>query len=167
MSNYCYYEMKLRGKRSDCEKWVRRMRSYDEPHHFYRIFSADVFEEGGDDADYHMKISGDCAWSLESCCRASGYSNGIDLFAINSAELNIKMEAYSQECGLCFQEHYVYDKGICATSECVDWESLYYDRDEYTSFDEFKNEYDIPEYVTEDDLNDGYYERGGFVWWKD
>ncbi len=168
MANDCYFEMMVQGKRSDCEKWMKKMESYDEPNHFYRIFSSDVYEEGGDDDNYYIKVCGDCAWSLETCCRTSGYSNGVDLFAVNTKELNLRMEAYSQEEGIGFQEHYIYDNGKCITDECEDWTSLYYDNSEYSSFEEFKSEYDIPEYVTEADLNEaGCYETGGFSWWNE
>lgn len=166
MANDCYYEMMIQGNRRDCEQWIKRMESYDEPNHFYRIHSSDIYEEGGNDDDYYIKVSGDCAWSLESCCRTSGYSDGIDLFAVNTKELNLRMEAYSQEEGIGFQEHYIYDKGECIADECEDWTSIFYDETEYSSFEEFKTENNIPEYVTEEDLNDGCYEAGGFDnWW--
>lgn len=165
MANNCYYEMKVQGKKSDCEEWLKRMRSYEEPNHFWRIFSSDVYEECGDNEDYYIKICGDCAWSLESCCRTSGYSGGVDLFAVNTKELNLRMEAYSQEEGFGFQEHYIYDKGECLAAECEDWTSIYYDSPEFPSFEDFKAEFDIPECIEEADLNDGYYESGGFVWW--
>lgn len=166
MANNCYYEIKVQGKKSDCEKWLKRMQSYEEPNHFYRIFSSDVYEEGGNNEDHYIKICGDCAWSLESCCRTSGYSGGVDLFAVNTKELGLRMEAYSQEEGMEFQEHYIYDKGECLADECEDWTSIYYDSSEFPSFEDFRAEFDIPECIEEEDLNDGCYESGGFVWWQ-
>ena len=131
MANDCYYEMKVYGRREDCEEWLRRMKSYDAPNHFYRIFSSDVCVVGGGENGYHIMIVGDCAWSLESCCRASGYSGGIDLFAVNTKELHLRMEAYSREPGIGFEEHYIYDKGECLADECEDLERHYYDRSEF------------------------------------
>ncbi len=166
MPNYCYYEMKVKGRKEDCYKWLSKMRSYDEENHFYRIFDADITDECGTDNDYSIIISGDCAWSLETCCRSSGYSGGIDLFAENSKVLNIIMEAYSQEPGCCFQEHYIYNRGRCCSDECEDWSEYYWDRDE-CSFEDYKKDYDVPDSITESDFDDeGYYHEGGFGEWN-
>lgn len=166
MANNCYYRMMIRGRREDCGKWIRRMESPEEPNGFHRIFSAIVYDERGDDNDFSAMIEGDCAWSLESCCRASGYSGGIDLFAVNSKELNIVMEAYSQEVGCEFQEHYIYDKGNCLVDECEFWSSTYYDESEFESFEAFKECVGAPCEFTKDDLDeDGCYTIGGFGEW--
>lgn len=87
-----------------------------------------VYDEEGTDDDYMMLISGVCAWSLESCCRASGYSEGVDLFEVNSKDLNIVMEAHSEELGMGFREHYIYDKGKCLADECYE----VYDKDAFS-----------------------------------
>lgn len=167
MANNCYYEMMICGRRQDCREWLRRMRSDDEPNHFWRMYKDLVFyDKSGDDENFSMKIAGECAWSLETCCRASGYSKGIDLFAVNTKELNIVMEAYSQEEGMGFQEHYYYDKGECKIAECVDWEYVTYDPLDYNSFDEFITECELPDDLTEDDLVDGAYSSGGFESWE-
>ena len=166
MANNCYFEMKIKGTKANCEAWYKKMTSYDESNHLYRIFSADIYDEGGTDTNYYMCIAGDCAWSLETCCRASWYSEGEDLFAINTRDLNIVMEAYSSEPGCAFQEHYIYDHGKCLKEECVDYREVYYDTDECDDFEAFKREYDIPDDVTEDDLDEGrHYCEGGFKDW--
>lgn len=164
MPNLCYYEMKIKGTKENCEQWVRKMESYDEPDHFFRMFSPIECDGEGTDDDYSMKIWGDCAWSLESCCR-SGYTNE-DLFAKNTKALNLDMEVFSQEEGCEFQEHYIYKKGECICDECVDWEEYYYDTCEFDTFEKFKTEYDLPSDLTEDDLDEGeYYHVGGFEDW--
>ena len=71
------------------------MKDYSAKNYFHRIFEADMVDEyKREEGVYVMHISGDCAWSLESCCRASGYSGGVDLFVENTKELNIDMETY-------------------------------------------------------------------------
>ena len=103
---------------------------------------------------------------LKPAVEHRGYSNGKDLFEINSKELNVTMEAYSSEPGCAFQEHYIYNHGECLEEECVDYRELYYDTDEYSNFEAFKHEYDIPDEVTEDDLDGGgNYCEGGFEDW--
>lgn len=167
MANNCFYEMKIKGSRESCNKWLQRMKSYDEPSHFYRMFEVYVDDEYGTESEYCMQLSGDCAWSLESCCRASGYSNGIDLFAENTEELNIVMEAYSTEPGIGFQEHYIYNNGQCEAEECVDYTELYWDKDDFPSFDDFKKEYNLEDDISEDDLDEGeYIHQGGFESWE-
>ena len=134
MPNYCDFNMKIKGKKQDCQKWLDKMRDrdgrdcYDEENHFWRMWDVSVYDEEGTDDDYMMLISGVCAWSLETCCRASGYSEGIDLFEVNSKDLNIVMEAHSEELGMGFREHYIYDKGECLVDECYE----VYDKDAFS-----------------------------------
>ena len=166
MANYCQYEMKIKGTRENCEQWLKRMRSYDEPNHFFRLFKpVCITEEGGSGSEHYMILYGDCAWSLESCCRTSGYSGGKDLFAENSRELNITMEAYSEEPGIGFQEHFIYRNGECIADECVDWAEWYWDKSEYPSFELFKRYNTLPDGVTENDFDEGFYQFGGFQKW--
>ena len=166
MANNCCFEMKIKGTKANCEAWYKKMTAYDEPNHFHRIFSADIYDEDGTDTEYYMCIVGDCAWSLEPCRRESGYSEGTDLFAVNTQGLNLVMEAYFSEPGCALQEHYIYNRGNCLKDECVDYYEVYYNADEYYDFEAFKREYDIPDEATEDDLDeDGNYCEGGFEDW--
>lgn len=166
MPNICFFSMKVKGTQSSCYEWLKRMESYDEPNHFFRIFEHDVIEENGNNENFYMIIKGECAWSLESCCRASGYSNGTDLFEVNSRELNVIMEVYSEECGMGFQEHYIYNNGELKCDECVDYEEYWWDDNEFPSFNDFKQEYGLPESLREEDLEDQYYYVGGFSDWN-
>lgn len=141
MPNYCDYDMKIIGSKKDCDEFVKRLKSYDEPNHFWRIFEATVYDEkivgenGSNDVAYC--IFGYCAWSLESCCRASGYSDGVDLFEVNTRDLNLKLEAYSREPGIEFEEHFIYDHGKCIADECVDICVYWWDRDEYPTYEDY------------------------------
>ena len=146
MANNCWYSMKIVGDKKNCDEFIKRLNSYEEPNHFWRIFSAEIYgvDYGIDDNDKNkvaMYIDGDCAWSLESCCRASGYSNGVDLFAVNTKELDLEMEAYSREPGMCFEEHYIYKRGNCFADECLDINVYWWDTTEFPTFEEFKKEY--------------------------
>lgn len=162
MPNYCDYEMKIKGTKKNCQEWLSRMNDYEKENHFWRIFDADIVDEDGTENNYEMTICGDCAWSLESCCRASGYSNGVDLFEVNTRELNLIMEAWSTEPGMAFQEHYIYNNGECQSDECIEYNEYWYDEDEYESIEKFAKEFDLGN-ITEDDLDENdYYHTGGF-----
>lgn len=161
MANYCDYDMKIKGTKENCKKWLKKMSDCDEYNSFYGIFDAVVYDEGGTDESYYMYISGDCAWSLETCCRASGYSGGIDLFAENTLELSLIMEAWSTEIGWGFQEHYIYKHGQCIVDECRDYAEWYWDKDVYKTYKELKDEY--PDAPVEGEFDeDGYVHIGGF-----
>ncbi len=159
MANDCCFKMKLVGDKKDRDAWLKKMESYDEDNHFHRIFWTEVYDED-EEATY---IAGDCAWSVESCCR-SGYTGGVDLLEKNSKDLNLTVEIWTTEPGMGFQEHYIYDKGECEEDECVDYSEHYWDRTDYPEFADYVNEWwgeECP-YVEEDFDEDGYMEEGGF-----
>lgn len=166
MPNSCIYEMKIRGSHENCNMWLNRMTLYNEQDHFYRIFDVQILEEGGTELDYYMILAGDCAWSLDTCCRANGYSNGFDLFALNTRGLSLKMEAYSSEPGIGFQEHYIYEYGECLEDECRDMREWFWDKYEYPDFKDFKAEEDLPDGIEESDFEEGCYIQGGFPEWR-
>lgn len=142
MANNCFYQITVVGEKESCEAWLKKMESYEEENHFYRFFSSEVCgEDSLKDGKYRMEIIGDCAWSLDSCCRASGYSNGKDLFQINTRDLELKMEAYSKEPKLGFAEHYIYDKGKCILEERVKYSEYYWDKSEFPTYELYKNDY--------------------------
>lgn len=169
MANNCFYQITVVGEKASCEEWLRRMKDYDARNHFYRMFIVEVDnEEVLTNGDYKMQISGDCAWSLESCCRASGYSHGVDLFAVNTEELGLDMEAYSEECGLEFAEHYIYKHGECVVDDVEDFREYFWDRVQFKTYEEYKDYY-IEQYEeTPPDENmfdeDGVCKVGGFEW---
>jgi len=133
MPNYCDYRLKVKGNKENCNKFLNKLIDYDEPNHFYRIFEADIDEEGED----YLIISGNCAWSIESCCR-SGYCDQ-DLFAVNTKDLNLDLEVWSSETEGCFfQEYYLYKNGECIEEDCVSIDEgyPYWDKD-YQSFEDY------------------------------
>lgn len=161
MPNYCNFSMKIVGEKSKRDIFVKRLVDYNQPNHFWRIFTADIYDEWDDGESGATLLCGDCAWSLETCCRASGYSNGVDLFAVNTEELGLKLEAYSREPGMQFEEHYIYDNGECIKDECVDVVVFWWDTYEYPTFEEFKKDYEeAPDESCFDDNGEAYI--GGF-----
>lgn len=87
MANNCFYTMRVEGKKDDVMEFHKRMQDYDAPNHLFRMFDASIInEQENNDGSFTIEVSGDCAWSIESCCRASGYSEGVDLLAVNSVD---------------------------------------------------------------------------------
>lgn len=146
----CSYSMKIVGNRDDCMEFINRLKSYESPRHFWRFFSADIYDEDEDlSGKTSIYVNGDCAWSIASCGRASGYSNGTDLFALNTKELNLDVEVYSREASLCFfEEYYLYKHGVCTTEAIKLIDAFYWDREKYKTYADYKVEYQDapPEY---------------------
>ena len=169
MPNYCDYRMKVVGKKENLDKFIKKLEDYDEPKHFWRMFQADIYDEG----ENFVEVGGTCAWSIESCCRASGYSNGIDLFAENTKDLELKLEVWSrEEDGMFFEEHYLYDNGKCLTDECENIipEMPRWDKEDYPTFEEFVEDWGLEDCdISPEDFTDEgeyrFYEKGGFANW--
>ena len=172
MANNCWYEIHVKGRREDCETFLERMQGNEVNNfNFCRIFSVYSTISGADDGEYVLILAGDCAWSLESCCRSSGYA-GIDLFEANTRELSLQMEAYAEETGVGFMEHYIYDNGACVEDECADYHEWFWDRGCYETYEEFiaslgysKEDCEARGVPKEDEFDsEGYCRIGGMEW---
>jgi hypothetical protein len=73
------------------------------------------------------------------------------------------MEVYSEECGCCFQEHYLYINGEIICEECVDYYE--YCIGDYDTKEEAEKEFKIE--ITDEEWNSGedFISRGGFENW--
>ena len=185
MPNYCNYSMCVKGTKENVEEFIKVIQadykydtmefSYDR--HLFRVFEAeyDEIEEVCDDV-YQAVINGYCAWSVNSCMldqHFSSYYNGLKerypndfrgtTLQIESEKLNLDIEVYSEECGMCFQEHYIILKGNIVCDECVDWQE--YCISDYNTKEEAEEEYGIE--ITDEEWNCGedYISRGGFGDW--
>lgn len=217
MPNYCDYEMKVRGNIDDVQEFYERMINYDHKPHFWRVFSADIYdisdsaltheeskigktgEEGAGKRNefwdsvkkdikndvVSVKISGYCAWSVETCMGESGYAKDCpeDSTSLqeSSEELHLMIEVYSREPGMGFAEHYLYNNGEEIENETADYEEFCYDEGEnyidrlveekddwsyeraegYDNFEAFKILYDLDDDDFPDMDSDAAY-KGGF-----
>ena len=143
MPNYCDYEMKITGSKKAINRVIECLKAdynygIGKPahKHFFR-----VFECYGDDEDFVNEgngvfskvVWGYCAWSIHSCMlKGESYSYyntcknshpdifmGTDL-AEQSEDCTI--EAFSEEPGIGFSEHYLFKNGVCFIDECVEIE---------------------------------------------
>ena len=107
MPNYCYYQMKVKGNNENINEFISMMNYTHPQKQFYRVFAADVYESG----DGYFCISGDVAWSvycafLQISCKCERTDKEFTLISDVSKELQLEIEIYSSEPGMCFQEHF-------------------------------------------------------------
>lgn len=171
MANDCFFDMVIVGEKKNCDEWINRMKTYDNPNHFYKMYDIEIMDEDIADVEYDdddeccVNIHGYCAWSLEDCCRAGGYSKGVDLFAVNTKELDLDMEVYSD-----LEEHYLYKKGVCEIADAR--ECREYDVRDYDTIEEARKEIpELPDDITQEDFvfakraHGDIYKVGGFGDW--
>ena len=181
MPNLCFYSMCVKGMKGNIEEFIKVIKadynygtmefSYDR--HLFRVFDAyyDEIEQVGDNA-YQVIIDGDCAWSVSSCMLEAGYYKDLKerypkefrgtTLQTESERLNLDIEVFSEESGMCFQEHYVIRKGKLEVDECVDWQE--YDLTEFKTKKEAEEEYGIE--ITDKEWEQGeFISRGGFESW--
>jgi hypothetical protein len=179
MPNYCDYAIKVTGYPSSLGKFIEVIKSdynYNDLHfvksnkqHLYRVFRSDLCEFyniGGD--LFSAEIRGYCAWSVYSCMMEGDLTYLSDSTKFDKAvtrgtiehgtslirlckELNILLEAYSDEPGMVFQEHYVIDNfGNVLVDEEKD-DVIWYDILEIETEEQFLKEYpDATEKVVEE-----------------
>ena len=170
MPNLCDYEMCVVGEKSNLEKLEKIMKYEDSSlGSLYRVFDADLVSIKQMEGNiYRGYIVGCCAWSVYCCmmegehCYYQGEPDGTSLLQLSKA-LNLKMEIFSSESGIGFQEHYFIDKGTLEINEEAEYGEFWFDEDNLTK-EEIEEEMDGP--ITDkeyrDYLSEGYFSRGGF-----
>ena len=146
MPNYCNYLMFVKGRKENVEEFIKIIQAdynystmkFSYSRHLFRVFEASCEELELVDKDVYMAtISGQCAWSVYSCMfsgKGTYYSKLKEDYTVSfkgttlpleSKNLNLEIEAYSEESGMCFQEHYIIKNGCVNTKECVDYYEYY------------------------------------------
>ena len=96
-------------------------------------------------------------------CYYQGEEEGTSLLKL-SKELDLKIEIYSSEPGMCFQEHYYIENGECVVGEETEYNEYWFEED--LTKEELEDEFNGS--ITEDEYLDyqesGYFSRGGFDW---
>ena len=182
LSNPCFYSMKVKGAKEDIEEFIQLIKAdynYDTmefsfDRHLQRVFDAEEEELVAiDDNTYSVFISGECAWSVVVCMLDDGYYVSMksrlgDKFRgttleIESERLNLDIEVFSEECGMCFQEHYLIKHGMVEIEDCVEWNEYFLD--EYETKEEAEEDLDIE--ITDDEWDEReMITRGGFGDWE-
>lgn len=185
MPNYCNYSMCVKGTKESVEEFIKVIQAdydygtmeFSHDRHLFRVFEAEYDEvEEVYNGIYQVIIKGYCAWSVNCCMldtsKSSYYKSlktdypcefrGTTL-PIESKRLNLDIEVFSEEGGMCFQEHYVILKGDIVCDDCVDWQEYYIG--EFNSKEEAERELGIE--ITDEEWNseEDYIGRGGFGDW--
>ena len=170
MPNICEYEMKIKGKnRKNVEEFIEILKAdYTNPHHFYRVYDADVSQPIAENEDeFAAIVIGTCAWSVECCMFFNDYrlKDGKTCSDIQSEtrRLNLTVEIFSKGTGRGFMEHYIVDEGNIITDETVDYFTYWYDDSEWDSIEDFNKENGT--YFTKGDFDEnGDAHIGGMEW---
>ena len=183
MPNYCNYSMCVVGKKESIEEFIEVMNAgynygtmeFDYDRQMFRVFEAvnDEIEEYCD-GRFQTIINGYCAWSVRSCMFEDGYYRDIkdrypDNFRgttllLESEKLGIDIEVYSEEGGMCFQEHYVIIEGELVRDETTDWEEIWVEGYETKEGAEEDLGIEITDEEWSEGQSEGYFTRGGFAW---
>lgn len=177
MPNYCDYQMEVKGNQDNVLEFIKIMQSdyhinsngeCDCDRHFWRVFEANVEDKGSNGDIYYAIIGGYCAWSVVTCmCDGIGsYNNsyknaGGTTLKNESKRLNLTIEVFSKEPGMCFMEHIVYKNGECLVDDCVDYYEYY--TGDFESVDEMNKEYDT-QFTQEEFESDEWIGVGGLDW---
>lgn len=159
MANICYFELKVWGDNDSIKELEDLLsgRGKGEKKTIGRAYDFTYTEV----SDGEAFGCGNCAWSV-----ASALIN-ITTPSLESElkRLGLTVEIYSSEPGMCFQEHFVFYKGVAALHEL---EEDYYevcveeDSDEEIRKMAAKEHMTVEEFL-EEKVHDGWYEQGGFA----
>jgi hypothetical protein len=147
--------------------WVADPKNFTHIPHFFRVFEAYLM----DDPVYHsavyksVSISIEVAWSVYSCMFPGAFTYYDDFqknhfgdhfgsnILIESKRLQLEIEIWSYESGMCFQEHYKICSGILVKDEEFNFKGLWLE--DYSNYQEFLNDCNgdvIP--LSEQEFND-------------
>lgn len=141
MANDCYYRMRIAGKKENVKEFTRAMKGVDEYEScgVGRVFDCTIVDEFMLDESFVEYLEGDCAWSILTAMRDPSRENNVESL---SKRLSLSVEAYSEEPGVGFAEHFGIINGEIIIDECVDYFECYLpDFEENISYydDEFWN----------------------------
>ena len=169
MANNAYYDMKVVGRQDNVEAFVRAMIWEDEYEQqgAGRVFSCEVYEQGESNNGYYVLLSGDCAWSIQSAMRVPNNPNNIEKL---SKKLELSIEAYCEEGGFEFQEHFLVVNGEIEIDECIDWCEIDVEDVDECEDDFWQQDWVVASGITKENVKehavDGYARIGGYDSWE-
>lgn len=177
MANICNFNMCVKGAHENIESFYNAL-TQEGTIYMGRGAEAEIDYE---DEEGKAFIEGYCKWSIQSALIDNAISmrtepdkwwfgNEFDAAQHEFITLweacekwNLDMEVYSEECGCCFQEHYLSVNGEIICEECVDYYE--YCIGDYDTKEEAEKEFKIE--ITDAEWNSGeeFISRGGFENW--
>lgn len=174
MANLCSFEMKVVGKKENIEHFYNALIQED---NIWIGRGADAtIEEMTDDGAF---IVGYCKWSILSALvdNAISMRNTPERWTFTEEEKeslsfatlleatklwDLTMEVYSEEPGIGFQEHFLFQKGVSLLNECVDYSEFYLGEYETKA----EAEADLGVEISDDQWGNEYYTEGGYEEWN-
>ena len=143
MANNCVFSMRIVGNKVSVDEFIKVVKSdyhYSDEgvyrgsfdRHLSRIFNREVISYIAEASGQCIaEISGDCAWSVYSCMTEGGYYSRRFLkdysdrshattLKLESGKLGLEIEVFSEELGLGFREHFLFDNGETIIDACFD-----------------------------------------------
>ena len=168
MANICEFDIHAVSKNEEAIKAVKDgfMYNKDEEISFGAIYDSFIYDEGfnKETGEYFIYITGDCKWSIQSgILDYNLLQKVIEKYALD-------LEAYSEEPGLQFMEHYRWEGGEKVVDEETPFVLIHIDNieDETDEADEFfMSQMAKDACITRDNYesfadDEGYIKLGGF-----
>lgn len=151
--------------------WCADPKNFSHIPHFFRVFEAYPFDMHMHNGVYKsVCIDFNVAWSVY-CCMFPGPHTYYDSYQkdhpnehfasnilIESKRLQLEIELWSYESGMCFQEHYKICSGVWVKDEDYRFDSVWLE--DYANYNEFKekhNDCDLTENEFNTRIKDGDY----------
>lgn len=129
MANLCDFELHARGKGESLDRLARIFRGDDKQYKMHRVYTNDVYVEYAEDT---VRIKGSCAWSALGCMSKTNMfpvmesDPSFTCLEDLSKELDLEIELFAEELGMCLEEYAWFYKGITCALSSWDIKSLYY-----------------------------------------
>lgn len=175
MANVCSYVMKVVGEPKDIREFhkILNEEKNNNPHFYTYTYGGTSNLDEKEVESGSAIIWGQCKWSVYSSMMIGEYTNhskdlkmnpdtlGTNLEEI-SGKLNLLIEVYSEEYGMCFEEHYLFDNGFMLLEEVLDAER--YPRNEHDTVEAFNKEFGLEISIRQfnNTIDDDWIVIGGF-----
>lgn len=157
MANNCEIAMRVVGNKKSILKLLEEIPFYTDK----MMESCGAWNN--DASESKATFYGDCAWSIASSM-LDGSNEKFNLLD-RTRDLGLKLEAYSREPGIGFEEHYRIDRGEMLVSETVDYAE--YDMTEYNSREDAEKSLGFPVSEREWEMyRNDWLPYGGFGDWS-
>ena len=179
MANLCFFELRATGFKNEKDKNAflsvfsndsgKTPTGCDTKMPYMAIYETELTIDGNT-----VILTGDCKWSINTSFTRNGFYKDKDknsnytCLEDLSEKYGLYIEVYSEECGFCFQEHYIFENGQVICEDSVDWSEHFIG--DYDTYEEWQKSDDFCEDVSEDDFDsakkngDSYVEVGGYEW---
>lgn len=160
MANVCMYHMEVTGTEENVKRFAGILENNTldgQRRRFARIYDAVTDKiEDAENGNKKLIITGSCAWSIHTAC--IDYKKPVDAELITLEEAtrlcNVSVKVYSSEPGIGFQERILVSCGRTVSDDEVDYSEAWWDKENET-FEEFKLINNLPDSITEADLDGG------------